>query len=62
MCAPGVSGCTSVLGGARVTGRASKPGQLKVGVLVPAPGTWRLFLQGKVGDKVLTAPFTLRVG
>ena len=62
VCAPGVSGCTSVLGGARVTGRASKPGQLKVGVLVPAPGTWRLFLQGKVGDKVLTAPFTLRVG
>jgi hypothetical protein len=62
VCAPGVSGCTSVLGGAKVTGSSATPGKLKVGVLVPAPGTWRLFLQCQVGDRVLTAPFTLRVG
>ena len=29
--------------------------------LVPAPGTWRLFLQTKVGGRVVTAPFTLDV-
>jgi hypothetical protein len=61
VCAPGVSGCTSVLGGAKVTGTSATPGKLKVGVLVPAPGTWRLFLQCRVDGKVLTAPFTLEV-
>jgi len=34
---------------------------LNVGVLVPAPGTWRLFLQFRANGRVLTAPFTLRV-
>lgn len=61
VCAPGASGCTSVLGRAKVTGKAASPGKLDVGVLVPAPGTWRLFLQCKVDGKVLTAPFTLEV-
>ncbi len=61
VCAPGVSGCTSVLGPTKVTGTASTPGKLKVGVLVPVPGTWELFLQLKQGAKVLTAPFTLEV-
>jgi hypothetical protein len=61
VCAPGVSGCTSVLGGAKVTGTSATPGKLKVGVLVPAAGTWRLFLQCQVGGRVLTAPFTLEV-
>lgn len=61
ICAPGASGCTSVLGGARVTGTSATPGKLKVGVLVPAPGTWRLFLQCQVNGHVLTAPFTLDV-
>ena len=61
VCAPGATGCTSVLGGAQVTGSSSKPGRLTVGVLVPAPGTWRLFLQTKVGGHVVTAPFTLNV-
>jgi len=61
VCAPGVTGCTSVLGGAKVTGSSATPGKLKVGVLVPAPGTWRLFLQCKVDGRVLTAPFTLEV-
>jgi hypothetical protein len=31
-------------------------------VLVPVPGTWRLFLQCRADGRVLTAPFTLRVG
>ncbi len=62
VCAPGAVGCTSVLGGAKVTGSSSKPGQLSVGVLVPVPGTWRLFLQCRADGRVLTAPFTLRVG
>jgi hypothetical protein len=61
ICAPGAVGCTSILGGARVTGTSATPGKLTVGVLVPAPGTWRLFLQCKVNGQVLTAPFTLTV-
>jgi hypothetical protein len=61
VCAPGASGCTSVLGGARVTGTSATPGKLTVGVLVPAPGVWRLFLQCKANGHVVTAPFTLTV-
>jgi hypothetical protein len=61
VCAPGVSGCTSILGPAKITGSSTAPGKLRVGVLVPAPGTWRLFLQLKPGGKVLTVPFTLHV-
>ena len=61
VCAPGATGCTSILGPARVTGTSSTPGKLTVGVLVPAPGTWRLFLQCKVDGTILTAPFTLHV-
>ena len=61
VCAPGATGCTSILGGAKVTGTSTTPGKLTVGVLVPAPGTWRLFLQTRVDGRVLTAPFTLKV-
>jgi len=61
VCSAGMTGCTSVLGTTRVTGRATKPGQLRVGVLLPVPGTWRLFLQCQVNGRVLTAPFTLVV-
>ncbi len=61
VCAPGANGCTSALGGTRVTGTSSTPGKLTVGVLVPVAGTWRLFLQTRVGDHILTAPFTLNV-
>ena len=61
VCSAGMTGCTSILGSTRITGRATKPGQLRVGVLVPVPGTWRLFLQCKVDGRVLTAPFTLVV-
>jgi hypothetical protein len=61
VCAAGVTGCTSVLGPTKVTGSSTTPGKLNVGVLVPAPGTWRLFLQCKLNGKVFTAPFTLVV-
>jgi len=61
VCAPGATGCTSVLGAAKVTGSSATPGKLDVGVLVPVSGTWRLFLQCKLGGKVVTAPFTLHV-
>jgi hypothetical protein len=61
VCSPAATGCTSVLGGARATGRSSRPGRLDVVVLVPLPGTWRLFLQVQANGKILTAPFTLRV-
>lgn len=61
VCSAGVSGCTSVLGGTHVTGTSTTPGHLTVGVLVPGPGTWRLFLQCLLGGKVVTAPFTLHV-
>jgi hypothetical protein len=61
VCAPGASGCTSILGGSKVTGTSATPGKLTVGVLVPVPGTWRLFLQCQVNGHILTAPFTLTV-
>ena len=61
VCAPGASGCTSVFGGAKVTGTSATPGKLTVGVLVPVSGTWRLFLQCQVDGHILTAPFTLPV-
>jgi hypothetical protein len=61
VCAPGASNCTSLLGGAKVTGTSTTPGKLSVGVLVPVAGTWRLFLQCRADGHVLTAPFTLQV-
>ena len=61
VCAPGASGCTSLIGAAKVTGTSATPGKLSVGVLVPVPGTWRLFLQCRVDGRVVTAPFTLHV-
>ena len=61
VCGAGVNGCTSVFGGAKVTGRSTTPGKLAVGVLVPVPGTWRLFLQCRVDGRIVTAPFTLHV-
>jgi hypothetical protein len=60
VCAAGMTGCTSILGGAKVTGQSNTPGRLKVGVLLPVAGTWRLFLQTKIDGKVITAPFTLK--
>ena len=42
-------------------GHLDGPGRATIGVLLPAPGTWRLFLQMKLGGKVMTAPYTLKV-
>ena len=61
VCGPNTPGCTSIFGGAKVTGRPAGPGKLNVGVLLPVAGTWRLFLQFQANGKVLTAPFTLHV-
>jgi hypothetical protein len=61
VCSPGATTCGSVLGAAKVTGSSATPGHLDVGVLVPLPGTWRLFLQVESAGKILTAPFTLHV-
>ena len=61
VCSAGMTGCTSALGSTRVTGTATKPGELRVGVLLPVSGTWRVFLQCNVDGHVLTAPFTLKV-
>ena len=61
VCGPATPGCTSILGGTKVTGTSTTPGKLNVGVLLPIGGTWRLFLQFQAGGRVLTAPFTLRV-
>ena len=61
VCAPGVTNCGTKLGGASVTGVSSTPGKLKVGVLVPVPGTWRMFLLTYIDGKERVAPFTLVV-
>jgi hypothetical protein len=61
VCAPRTSGCTAVLGGSSVTGAQTRPGQLRIGVLLPVGGMWRMFIQSKVDGRVLTAPFTLAV-
>ena len=61
VCAPGASACAKLLGATKITGTAT-PGKMRVGVLVPVGGTWRLFLQFRPkGGKVLTVPFTLPV-
>ena len=44
-----------------MTGTSSTPGTLKVGILVPVPGIWRMFLLAYIDGHQLTAPFTLEV-
>ena len=61
VCGRSTTGCTSVLGSPSVPGSLSAPGTLKVGVLVPLAGTWRLFVQCKVDGHILIAPFVLAV-
>jgi hypothetical protein len=62
VCGVGATACAAAVGGTRVTGRSTTPGKLKVGMLLPTPGTWKLFLQAKIDGKVVTAPYTLKVG
>jgi hypothetical protein len=63
ICAPNAPNCGGLAGvsSSRVTGRSSAPGKLQIGVLLPEPGTWRLFLQMKLGGRIVTAPYTLEV-
>lgn len=58
VCGPEVPSCS---GGSQVVGESEAPGRLRVGTLLPAKGTWKLFLQAKSGGRVLTAPFTMAV-
>ena len=59
VCAPGAVGCASLLAGARVTGTSSAPGKLTIGILLPTPGTWKLFLQAKPNGRPVTVPYVL---
>jgi hypothetical protein len=63
VCAPDAPNCGSLSGvpTSKISGSSTAPGKLTVGVLLPVPGTWRLFVQLKVHGKVVTAPFTLNV-
>ncbi|MBV9337788.1 MAG: hypothetical protein JO262_16005 [Solirubrobacterales bacterium] len=63
ICAPDAPNCGALPGVAssRVSGTSTAPGKLTIGVLLPETGTWRLFLQMKLGGRVVTAPYTLRV-
>ena len=63
ICAPNAPNCGALPGVAssRISGTSTAPGKLTIGVLLPEPGTWRLFLQMKLGGHVITAPYTLRV-
>jgi hypothetical protein len=61
VCRPQDTVCSKAVAGTSVAGKASKPGQLTVGALLPSAGTWKLFLQTKVNGKVVTAPYTLKV-
>jgi len=63
ICAPNAPNCGVLPGVAssRISGTSSAPGKLTIGVLLPAPGTWRLFLQMKLGGRIVTAPYTLVV-
>ncbi|MBV9817244.1 MAG: hypothetical protein JOZ07_02695 [Solirubrobacterales bacterium] len=63
VCAPDAPNCGSLPGvpASRITGRATAPGKITIGVLLPLPGTWRLFLQCRQHGQILTAPFDLRV-
>ena len=61
VCAANAPNCGTLVGATSIAGKSSSPGKLTLGVLLPEPGTWRLFLQMKLGGKVVTAPYTLKV-
>jgi hypothetical protein len=61
ICGAGATNCTSALGATKVTGTSTTPGKLAIGVLLPVPGTWELFLQMLLGGRVTTVPYTLTV-
>ena len=59
VCAPGATGCTSLLAGGKVTGTSVAPGKLTIGILLPTAGTWKLFLQTKPDGRQVTVPYVL---
>jgi hypothetical protein len=63
VCAANSPNCGTLPGVAssRISGRSTAPGKITLGVLLPVPGTWELFLQMKLGGRVITAPYTLKV-
>ncbi len=63
ICAPNAPNCGILPGisASRITGTSTAPGKLTIGVLLAVPGTWRLFLQMKLGGRIVTAPYTLAV-
>jgi hypothetical protein len=63
VCAANAPNCGSLPGVAasRISGRSTAPGKITLGVLLPVPGTWELFLQMKLGGRIITAPYTLKV-
>jgi hypothetical protein len=63
ICGPSAPNCAALAGvsSSRVTGQSTAPGKLTIGVLLPEPGVWRLFLQMKLGGRIITAPYTLSV-
>jgi hypothetical protein len=61
VCGTGAANCTTAFGATRISGSSTAPGKLTLGVLLPVPGTWELFLQMKLGGHVLTVPYTLDV-
>jgi hypothetical protein len=61
VCAPGASGCASLIGGSRVAGRSNAPGKLTVGIFLPTAGTWKMFLQARPNGKLVTVPYVLQV-
>lgn len=61
VCPPGANYCGTKIGGASVAGVSSTPGVLKVGVLAPVPGVWRMFLLTYIGGKERVAPFTFTI-
>ena len=63
ICAPDAPNCGTLpgVGATRIAGQSPAPGKLTIGVLVPVPGIWRLFLQMKLNGRIVTAPYTLHV-
>lgn len=61
VCGAGATACASSVGGTSVTGHSAGDGKLRLGMLLPSAGTWRLFLQARVNGRVTTVPYTLKV-
>jgi len=58
VCRPGDATCQG-FGGS--VGSSPAPGVMNVAAVFPQSGTWRMFVQFRVGTRIVTAPFTLAV-